>query len=277
MSKNCKNQEPVQDTSENSSMKNLSFEERSSHVFSSIDKLEKLKPDSSLYQQKSSSTSQPLHTVPSTTKHETEEFRNRESIFKLSEREESGWPPPNKLKPNTGQWERGRDQDTDFGNKSNRHSFKRPFNRHKVPDYTKNPSKYTKYSLSDAPNVNDRSNTQTALSFLKELSDRKEKMQDLREKADENPSKIMFKRPRINAHETDADLSNDVPPSMSKRVLPEAVVGTSSSFKTSSKKGLKHAKKGISETTSEKGRNKSGQRSGNVQTLSHLMYEDEDC
>lgn len=277
MSKNCKNQEPVQDTSGNSSMKKLSFEERSSHIFSSIDKLENLKTDSSLYQQKISSASQSLQTVPRTTKNETEDFRNRESIFKLSEREESGWPPPNKLKQNTGQWERGRNQDTDFGNKSDRHSFKRPFNRQKVPDHTKNPSKYTKYSLSDAPNVNDRSNTQTALSFLKELSDRKEKMQELKEKADENPSKIMFKRPRKNAHETDPDLSTDAPSAMSKRVLPEAVVGRSSSFKTSNKKGLKHAKNEISENTSEKEEHKSGQTSRNIQTLSHLMYEDEDC
>merc|ERR1712080_160469 len=116
----------------------------------------------------------------------------------------------------------------------------------------------------------------TALSFLKELSDRKEKMQGSVEKTDENPSKIMFKRPRKNADETDPDLSNNVPSSMSKRVLPEAVVGRSSSFKTQSKKS-KDAKKGISEKTSEKAKNKSGQRTGNVQTLSHLMYEDEDC
>lgn len=278
MSKNCKNQEPAQNTSENSSRKSLSFEERSNQIFSSIDKLEKLKPDSSLYQQKASSDSQSLREVPSTTKHETDEFRNRESIFKLSEREESGWPPPNKLNPNTGQWERGRNQDTDFGNKSTPHSFKRPFNRHKAPDYTKNPSKYTKYSLSDVPNVSDRSNTQTALSFLKELSDRKEKVQELTDNAEENPSKIMFKRPRRNEHKNDPDPDlNDTAPAKSKRVLPEAVVGRSSSYKTSSKKGLKQSKCEMSGNTSEKVENKTGQRSRKVQTLSHLMYEDEDC
>lgn len=277
MSKNCKHQEPAQDTSENSSRKSSSFEERSNNIFSSIDKLEKLKPDSSLYQQKASSANESLRAVPSTTKDETDEFRNRESIFKLSEREESGWPPPNKLKPNTGQWERGRSQDTDFGKKSNPHSFKRPFNRQRAPDHTKNPSKYTKYSLSDAPNVSDRSNTQTALSFLKELSDRKEKLSELKENAEENPSKIVFKRPRRNEHEDDPDLNNENASAISKRVLPEAVVGRGSSFKTSSKKGSKKAKNEIDGNTSEKVENKTGQRSGNLQTLSHLMYEDEDC
>ena len=277
MSKNCNNQEPAPNTSENRSRKSLSFEERSNSIFSSIDKLEKLKPDSSLYQKTPSSDSQSLRDVPSERQRDTDEFRNRESIFKLSEREESGWPPPNKLKPSSGQWERGRNQDTDFGNKSSRHSFKRPFNRQRVPDYTKNPSKYTKYSLSDAPNVSDRSNTQTALSFLKELSDRKEKIQELRENKEENPSKIMFKRPRRNEHknEPDPDLKVDSSTN-SKRVLPEAVVGRSSSFKTSSKKGQKHVKNETSENTSEKAEDTS-QRTGNIQTLSHLMYEDEDC
>ena len=99
MSKKSKNQDSVAHASAISSRKITSFEERSSHIFSSIDKLEKLKPESSLYQDKALPASKALHSATSSTKHETEDFRNRESIFKLSEHEESGWPPSNKLKP----------------------------------------------------------------------------------------------------------------------------------------------------------------------------------
>ena len=277
MSKKSKDQDSVVHASDSSSRKITSFEERSSHIFASIDKLEKLKPQSSLYQEKALPASQSLHAASSSTKHDTEGFRNRESIFKLSEHEETGWPPPNKLKPNTSQWERGRDQDKDFGNKSNRHSFKRPLNRGRIPDHTKNPSKYTKYSLSDAPNVSDRSNTQAALSFLKELGDRKAKMQESKETPHENPSKIMFKRPKRSVNETNANQNNDSPCAITQRVLPEAVVGRSSSFKTFHKRELKHAKNESREINSDKEEHKSGKKSAKIQTLSHLMYEDEDC
>ena len=178
MSKNCKNQQSSGRISESNSGK-LSFEERSRNVFSSIDEAEKLTPESSLYQKQLSTSNNSMHVSTRVNSDETEAFRNRESIFKLSDREESGWPPSNRFKSNAGQWERGRDQDSDFGRKPNRQAFKRPFNRQKIPDHAKNPSKYTKYSLSDAPNVSNQSNTQTALAFLKELSDRKEKMQDV--------------------------------------------------------------------------------------------------
>ena len=96
------------------------------------------------------------------------------------------------------------------------------------------------------------------------------------ENAEETPSKITFKRPKRNEHQNDPDL-NDTASAKSKRVLPEAVVGRSSSFKISSKKGSKQSKNEISGNTSEKVENKTCQRSGHVQTLSHLMYEDEDC
>ena len=79
--------------------KNLSFEERSRNLFSSLDECTKLTPQSSLYQKKLHNTDRPGDSSrPS--RRDTEDFRNRESIFKLSEHEESGWPPSNKLKSN---------------------------------------------------------------------------------------------------------------------------------------------------------------------------------
>jgi hypothetical protein len=211
------------------------FTERSRHVFASIDELGKLKPESSLYQGKLSPGSQSLDTSRNA-KRETEDFRNRESIFKLSEREESGWPPSNKDRPSRDQWERGRDQDADFGHKPNRQAFKRPFNRQKLPDYAKNPTKYTKYTLSDVPNINDRSNTQAALAFLREIDERKEEERNLSEEGATGEHKIMFKRPKCNAKdETKAPLPNldNIPGGTSRRMLPEVAVGRSSSFKTS--------------------------------------------
>lgn len=282
MSKTSQIQEIPKGTSKNDSGNNPTFVERSRQVFSSIDELGKLKPESSLYQEKSLADSQSSTASSRTNRqHETEDFRNRESIFKLSEREESGWPPSNKLKPCTGQWERGRNQDSDFSTKPDKQSFKRPFNRQKAPDHTKNPSKYTKYSLSDAPNVSDRSNTQTALAFLKELGDRKEPVQSLSEELDGgDSSKIVFKRPKRNADDkkqpTAPDIEEHVSCAITKRILPEAVVGRSSSFTTSSsKKLLKNASVEKNTTSGEAKANKKEKKA--KATLSHLMYDDEEC
>merc|ERR1712020_659744 len=242
--------------------KSSSFAERSRDLFSCLDGLEKLKPGSSLYQETPATVSQSLDTTTPRLQTETESFRNRESIYKLTEREESGWPPSKQLKRSKDQWERGRDQDVDF-RETKRQSFKKPFDRRKIPDHAKNPQKYTKYSLSDAPNVSDRSNTQTALAFLKELSDRKEQGANLEDPKEEG-AKIMFSKPKQNASSA-----------ISKRILPEAVVGQSSSFKVTSskKKNINISNETVSSNNDAKPIKKA---KTNNAPLSHLMYEDEE-
>jgi len=61
----------------------------------------------------------------------------------------------------------------------------------RVPDYKKNPGKWTKYSLADVDNMTDRSNTAAALQFLSTL---KNKSED--DKPAFDPSqKVVFKKP----------------------------------------------------------------------------------
>lgn len=76
-------------------------------------------------------------------KSETKRFRGKESIFKRPE-----GPAPRSVSRN-------------------------------IPDYRRNPHKWMKYSLDDVSNddMTDRSNTQVALSFLKELKARKSQEQ----------------------------------------------------------------------------------------------------
>ncbi|KAI4502586.1 hypothetical protein M0802_002498 [Mischocyttarus mexicanus] len=71
-----------------------------------------------------------------------------------------------------------------------------------IPDYHRNPHKWTKYTLEDVSNedMTDQSNTLAALSFLKELKERKMQEAKLENKMDvdettsnQNKSKISFK------------------------------------------------------------------------------------
>ena len=275
MSKKCEEQ-TFQNSAKNDSGHSLSFEERSRNVFSSLDECSKFNPQSSLFQ-KNLPSNQRSNASSNVNRNDTEDFRNRESIFKLSEREESGWPPSSKLKSSTGQWERGRNQDSDFGRKPHRQGFKRPFNRPKMPDHAKNPSKYTKYSLADAPNVSDRSNSQAAFAFLKELSDRNANKDDQKEEENENPGKIKFQRPKKRS--SDAAPSSDqksVTSVMSKRVLPEAVVGRESGFKSSSSRKPLKVSSGGDSPPDESEAKKVDKKTKKPNTLSHLMYDDEE-
>ncbi len=57
------------------------------------------------------------------------------------------------------------------------HNFRRPVSRpvrrSQVPDFRRNPHRYTEYDLSTVPDHTDRNNTSAALSFLSELRDRR--------------------------------------------------------------------------------------------------------
>ncbi|KAL6267882.1 hypothetical protein P5V15_000953 [Pogonomyrmex californicus] len=148
-------------------------------------------------------------------KRETKRFRGRESIFKRPE-----GPAP-------------------------RASFRN------IPDYHRNPHKWVKYSLDDvsSEDMTERSNTQAAMSFLRELKARrkKEEIDECGEKIDVEPSsshdftetrfkskkhkssssQIVFRKPQTEAVEDIAIIEPDDKPVFrsSKIVLPEYVIG----------------------------------------------------
>jgi hypothetical protein len=126
--------------------------------------------------------------------------------------------------------------------------FKKPdvppprFKNKGVPDYHRNPHKWIKYSLADVSqeDMSDQSNTAAALSFLKEMQERKS--QEEMEVDDITQPLIIFKHPnikmkRLSQYDTsfgaDSGMTNGgradeyVKPCFqsSKLVMPEYVVG----------------------------------------------------
>lgn len=63
--------------------------------------------------------------------------------------------------------------------------------KQKAPDFKLHPHKWTKYSLADVNEMNDKSNASAAFAFLKEMQTRKSKEG---ENIDEDEKKIVFKR-----------------------------------------------------------------------------------
>nr|AEE62133.1 unknown [Dendroctonus ponderosae] len=79
--------------------------------------------------------------------------------------------------------------------------FKRPQNPapksyiNKIPDFKKNPHKWTRYSLEDVQEVTEESNAKSAMEFLRELANRKKLEKGIvEEKLGELPSKIVFNK-----------------------------------------------------------------------------------
>lgn len=145
-------------------------------------------------------------------KRETKKFRGKESIFKRPE-----GPAP-------------------------RANFRN------IPDYHRNPHKWTKYSLDvSSEDMTERSNTQAAMSFLKELKARREKDEvdeceeemdfepesDLKEsvefKSKKRTSQIRFKKPQTKADVAENSKTTAADSKLvfksSKIILPEYVVG----------------------------------------------------
>ncbi|KAF7282861.1 U5 small nuclear ribonucleoprotein TSSC4 [Rhynchophorus ferrugineus] len=92
-------------------------------------------------------------------KHEMKHFRGKESIFKK----------PLKTAPR---------------NYINR-----------MPDFKKNPHKWTKYSLEDVQDMTEESNKKSAMDFLKDLEKRRKSEQDIADKEfEETPTKIVFNK-----------------------------------------------------------------------------------
>lgn len=179
-----------------------------------------------------SHTTQPVQRAGQKRKSETKRFRGKESIFKRPE-----GPAPRAVSRN-------------------------------IPDHRRNPHKWVKYSLDDVSNddMTDKSNTQTALSFLRELKARR-----LRERAGESQeemdmdddesteqdqakivfksrkikkaSTIEFKKPSIDVEKTESSpviIDHDDKPIFrsSKIIMPEYVVGQKQKKKTKKEKPL---------------------------------------
>jgi len=107
-----------------------------------------------------------------------------------------------------------------------------------VPDYQRNPHKWIKYSLEDVSqeDMSDQSNTAAALSFLKEMRERKRQEMAVEDKA---PGHITFKQPKnktklLSQHGVITQSSFR----SSKLIMPEYVVGMSK--KKGKKKHDKH-------------------------------------
>lgn len=115
--------------------------------------------------------------------------------------------------------------------------FKKPQNLapknfiNRIPDFKKNPHKWTRYSLDDVrdEDISDKGNTKAALSFLKELEERKSQDIDCDQEVDcRPPKKIIFKKHTSTAITPKGDENPDTcKPSFrsSKVVMPEYVVG----------------------------------------------------
>lgn len=202
----------------------VEFADRQKSIF---DKLKVEEKNRSERQEESDDRSQDnslsdTNTLPSRKRRRSEmkQYRGKESIFKRPDA-----PPPR------------------FKNKS-------------VPDYHKNPHKWIKYSLGDVSqeDMSDRSNTRAALSFLKEMQERKghEEMEvEMQERKghekmevdDSASSQITFKQPVsksriVSQHGTSLCIlsgmtggrnatDEDVKPCFrsSKLIMPEYVVG----------------------------------------------------
>jgi len=108
-----------------------------------------------------------------------------------------------------------------------------------VPDYHRNPHKWIKYSLEDVSqeDMSDQSNTAAALSFLKEVRERKRQQEMAVE--DKAPGPVTFKQPK-NKTKLLSQHDAITRPSFrsSKLIMPEYIVGMSK--KKDKKKHDKH-------------------------------------
>ncbi|KAK9892829.1 hypothetical protein WA026_022291 [Henosepilachna vigintioctopunctata] len=98
----------------------------------------------------------------------------------------------------------------------------------RLPDFKKNPHKWTKYSLDDVKDedISEKGNTKAALSFLKELSVRNDKnIMENQDNDQELPKKIVFQRPILNNETTGVTTEESVSFRGSKIVMPEYVIG----------------------------------------------------
>ena len=145
-----------------------------------------------------------------------------------------------------------KDQDRDFKKpkfESRNQGRRGGGNKGRVPDFVKNPSGYTKYSLRDVPEVSQRSNSAAAFDFLRQL---KEKGEGETEPAADLSQKIVFKK----------RVKKDLPEEENVGVSNQDDSGERSdaTFKNVKSKGTKSSQK----------------KKSTQMTLSHLDDEEED-
>lgn len=118
----------------------------------------------------------------------------------------------------------------------------------KMPDFKKNPHKWTKYSLDDVKDedISDKSNTKTALSFLKELESRSKGMEceDDDDDGEGQGSKIVFKKRHTNPTQEEKNIPDKSTFRSSKLVMPEYSVGQKASKDKKRDKATKPTGKG---------------------------------
>lgn len=127
----------------------------------------------------------------------------------------------------------------------------------RIPDYRKNPHKWTKYSLEDV-DTSERSNTAGALSFLKEIESRKAQ-NEMENDDGGGEKKIVFQRSVTVKNKLDDGREEEkLRFRSSKVVMPEYVVGQKI-------KNLKNKKKGTKANSASK-----------ELRLDHLMEEEDE-
>lgn len=170
---------------------NKQFEDRRKSLFDQLDVIERNHKNTLRCEEDTMDCDDTPEIIESSKRSVTKSFRGKESIFKRPE------APISKCLP--------------VG---------------RVPDFRKNPQKWTKYTLSDVKDeyMTEKSNTAAAISFLKEIEDRRTK--NMIEDAEEIPEKLIFKKTALikEASTTDSDASK-ITFKSSKVVMPEYVVG----------------------------------------------------
>ncbi|CAH1155329.1 unnamed protein product [Phaedon cochleariae] len=174
---------------------NADFSQRQKDVFEQLKVLENNRKNSTF---STAENGMETDEIPDGNKHQrrfTKQYRGKESIFKK----------PQNLAPKN--YMRG------------------------IPDFKKNPHKWTKYSLDDVKDedISDKTNTKAALSFLKELRDRRstEIGENNERSMPDSQQKIIFQRhAKIEKKGTESD-PEDLKSTFrsSKVVMPEYVVG----------------------------------------------------
>lgn len=134
-----------------------------------------------------------------------------------------------------------------------------------APDYQKNPQRWTKYTLNDVSpaDMTEQSNTTAALSFLRELEDRKAQNETDNEKVNLDKSKFTFKKRKEQQHVKSTVIDSEQNEEKlvfkgSKIVMPEYVIGQ----KNKAPKKEKKSKEGSTNKSEIK--------------LNHLLEEDPD-
>ena len=136
----------------------------------------------------------------------TEDFKGRESLFRVPDHEWKKPAPRENQGLDVAQFRKPRGRGGFRGRGGGRGG--------RLPDFAKNPEKYTKYSLKDVDLPNNRSNSEAAFAFLDSL---KQRSQEPEEKFDTHQSdqKIVFKKPTKKRSGGDAPASTLAPSSSS--------------------------------------------------------------